>query len=118
MIDLGIEAARKLGADQHPISLTELHAVYLRDNQGIKIGRTIDSFSATIAYHTINMRSRFLDFRQKEITAPWLTRPLFKRVAYGKYMLLSPAELALFRRLVDAGDARIYQDEFDLADLA
>jgi hypothetical protein len=112
MIDLGIEAARKLRADRHSVSVTDLHTVYLRDNPGIEKGRTIDSFSTTIAYHTINMHSRFPDPAHKQKLTLWLSRPVFKRVAYGQYMLLSPEELALFRRLVEVGDPRIYEDEY------
>ncbi len=118
MIDLGLAAARAIGADHHPVSLADLHAAYLRANPGISKGSTLDSFGATLNYHTINMRSRFPEPRNKQQFTSWLTRPLFKRVAYGQYMLLSPEDLAHFRRLVEAGDPRIYADEYDLGDLA
>jgi hypothetical protein len=118
VIDLSIDAAREIGADQHPVSLADLHAAYLRANPGIGKGTTQDSFGATINYHTINMRSRFPDRGHKQKLASWLSRPVFKRVAYGRYMLLSPNELALFQQRVEVGDPRIYEDEFDINDLA
>lgn len=117
VIDLSIDAAQKIEADQHPVSLADLHAAYLRANPGIGKGTTQDSFGATINYHTINMRSRFPDRSHKQKPASWLTRPVFKRVAYGRYMLLSPDELVLFHRLVEEGDPRIYEDEYDIDDL-
>lgn len=118
VIDLSINAAREIGADQHPVSLADLHAAYLRANPGIGKGTTQDSFGATINYHTINMRSRFPNRSHKQKPTSWLTRPVFKRVAYGRYMLLSPDELALFHRRVEEGDPRIYEDEYDIDDLA
>lgn len=118
VIDLSIEAAREIGADQHPVSLPDLHSAYLRANPGIGKGVTLDSFGATINYHTINMRSRFPERNNKQKIASWLTRPVYKRVGYGRYMLLSSDELELFRRRVNEGNPRIYNDEYDIDDLA
>jgi len=117
IIDLSIAAAHEIGADQHSVSLADLHAAYLRANPGIGKGTTQDGFGATINYHTINMRSRFPDRNDKQKPASWLSRPVFKRVAYGQYMLLSPDELRLFHQRSEEGDLRIYQDEYDLDDL-
>ncbi|HEY7420072.1 MAG TPA: hypothetical protein VH593_33145, partial [Ktedonobacteraceae bacterium] len=114
VIDLGIAAAREIGADQHPVSLSELHTAYLHANPGIGKGLTLDNFGATINYHTINMRSRFPERNNKQKSASWLARPVFKRVRYGQYMLLAPDELALFHKRVDEGDLRIYDDEYDI----
>lgn len=118
VIDLSIEAAREIGADQHPVSLPDLHTAYLRANPGIGKGLTLDSFGATINYHTINMRSRFPERNNRQKIASWLTRPVYKRVGYGRYMLLSPDELVLFRKRVEEGDPRIFDDEYDIDDLA
>lgn len=117
VINLSIDAARAIGADQHPISLADLHTAYLLANPGIGKGTTRNSFDATINYHTINMRSRFPDPRHKQMPAPWLSQPVFKRVVRARYMLLSPDEVALFHRLVEKGDPRIYEDEYDIDDL-
>jgi len=117
IIDLGIDAAHEIGADHHPVSLADLHAAYLRANPGISKGATLDSFGATINYHTINMRSRFPDRQNKQKSASWLSRPVFKRITYGQYMLLAPDELRLFQQRVEEGDPRIYRDEYDIDDL-
>jgi hypothetical protein len=117
IIDLSIIAAHEIGADDHPISLAELHAAYLRANPGIGKGTTQDGFGATINYHTINMRSRFPDRNNKHKSASWQSRPVFKRVAYGQYMLLSSDELRLFQQRLEEGDPRIYQDEYNIDDL-
>ena len=117
IIDLSIAAAHEIAAEQHPVALTDLHAAYLRANPGIGKGTTQDGFGATINYHTINMRSRFPDRNNKQKSASWLSRPVFKRVAYGQYMLLSPDELRLFQQRLEEGDPRIYQDEYDIDDL-
>lgn len=117
IIDLSIAAAQEIGADQHPVTLADLHTAYLRANPGIGKGTTQDGFGATINYYTINMRSRFPERNNKQKSASWLLRPVFKRVAYGQYMLLSPDEIRLFQQRFEEGDTRIYQDEYDIADL-
>ena len=118
IIDLSIDAAHEIEADQHPVSLADLHAAYLQANPGIAKGTTLDSFGATINYHTINMPSRFPDRNNPHKSASWLSRPVFKRVAYGQYMLLSPNEIRLFHQRVEEGDQRIYRKEYyDLDDL-
>jgi len=118
VIDLGIDAARAIGADQHPVSLADLHEAYLHANPGIGKGITRESFGATINFYTINMRSRFPDASNKQQPAPWLSQPVFQRTGHGQYKLLSPKEIALFRQRVEQGDPRVYQDEYDTNDLA
>ena len=117
MIDLSIKAAYEIGADHHPISLSELHAAYIRANPGIGKGRSRNSFDATINFHCINMRARFSEPANKQRLASWLTRPTFKRVSRGRYMLLSPDEIESFKRLVEEGDPRIYEDEYTIEDI-
>lgn len=118
IIDLGIEVAREIGADKHSVSLAELHSAYLRVNPGIAKGKTLDSFGATINLHTINMPSRFPDPRNPHKPVSWLSRPVFKRVAYGQYALLSPHEIDRFHQLVAKNDPRIYRKEYyDFDDL-
>lgn len=117
LIDLITKVAYEIGADQHPVSLVDLHAAYLRAYPGIGKGATRGSFDATINYHCINMRSRFPDSRDKQKPAYWLSRPVFKRVAHARYMLLSPNEIALFHQHVETGHPLIYADEYDVADL-
>lgn len=118
IIDLSIDAAHEIGADHSSVSLRDLHAAYLRANPGISKGKTLDSFGATINYHTINMPSRFPDPRNPHKPALWLSRPIFKRVAYGQYMLLSSHEIQIFHQLAEEGDSRIYRKDYnDLDDL-
>jgi len=118
IIDLSIDAAHEIGADQSPVSLADLHAAYLHANPGISKGKTLDSFGATINFHTINMPSRFPEPSNPCKPASWLSRPVFKRVAYGQYMLLSPHEIRLFHQRIEEGDQRIYRKEYyDLDDL-
>jgi hypothetical protein len=118
LIDLISTIAYGIGADRHPVSLGELHAAYLRAYPGVGKGISRASFDATINYHCINMRSRFPDARNRHRSAYWLTRPVFKRVARARYMLLSEEDLARFRCHVAADDPLVFADEFDVADLA
>src|SRR5690348_7569235 len=60
---------------------------------------------------------RVPDPHDKRKLASWLSRPLFKRVARGRYKLLSPDEIALFHERVKEGDPRIYEDEYNIDDL-
>jgi hypothetical protein len=117
VIDLGIKAAYEIGADHHSISLAELHTAYLRANPGIGKGRTRNSFDATINFHCINMRARFPDPANKQKSASWLTHPAFKRIERGRYMLLSPEEIALFRQRVEESDPRVYEGDYKIEDL-
>ena len=66
-------------------------------------------------YHVINMRSRFPKPQEPGARASWLTRPLFKRVAPGQYMLLTEAELAWFRNAVARGEPLVFRDEYTRA---
>jgi hypothetical protein len=117
IIDLTIKVAHEIGADQHPISLAELHEAYLHANPGIGKGRTRNSFDATINFHTINMRARFPNPTERKRSAPWLAKPAFKRLTRGRYMLLSPDEIALFHQRVGENDPHIYEDEYNVDDL-
>lgn len=114
MIDLILETAQGLGLAVAPQGLTDLHRAYLRNHPDTTVGRSQDSFDATLNYHVINMRSRFPKPREPRARANWLTRPLFKRVAPGQYMLLSAAELAWFRDAVERDEPLIFRDEYDV----
>ena len=117
LIDLIIDVAQKVGADQKPVFLKYLNVAYLRAYPGIGKGVTRNSFDATLNYHCINMRSRFPDPNDKHKPAPWLSRPAFKRTGRAFYMLLSPDEIACFHRCVKANHPLIYDDEYDVDDL-
>jgi hypothetical protein len=117
MIDLITRIAKDMDAEQHPVSLSELHDAYIKAYPGIGKGSSRGSFDATINYHAINMRSRFPDITDKHKPAYWLTRPVFKRIARAQYMLLTPEEIAAFHQAVERDDERIFQDEFDVAEL-
>ncbi len=117
MIDLITRIAKNMGADEHPVSLSDLHEAYIKAYPGIGKGSSRGSFDATINYHAINMRSRFPDINDKHKPAYWLSRPVFKRVARAQYMLLTPEEVEAFKRAVERDDPRIFQDEYDVAEL-
>lgn len=117
MIDLIIKVAHELGADERPVSLAELHHAYMRAYPGIGKGSTRGAFDATINYHCINMRSRFPNVRDRHKPAYWLSRPVFKRVGYGQYELLSGEEITRFRRSVEEDNPLVYKDEYNIADL-
>jgi hypothetical protein len=114
LIDLIIQVAYGMGADRHPVSLTELHEAYIQAFPGIGKGTTRGSFDATVNYHCINMRSRFPDTNDKHKQAYWLMRPVFKRVARARYMLLSAEEIAWFKERAAADDPVIFADEYDV----
>lgn len=118
LIDLIVKVASGIGADRHTVSLTELYDAYMRAYPGIGKGTTRGSFDATVNFHCINMRSRFPDVADKRRRAYWLSRPAFKRVARARYMLLSSEEIARFRHCVETNNPLIYEDEYEVADLA
>ena len=118
LIDLIVKVAYEIEANLHPVSLSELYAAYQHAYPGIGKGSSRGSFDATVNYHCINMRSRFPYINDKRKTAYWLTRPAFKRIGRGRYILLSQEEIAWFRRAIEEDNPLIYTDEYDVADLA
>ncbi len=118
LIDLIVEAATRIGADRQAVSLTELYNAYRNAYPGVGKGSTRGSFDATVNYHCINMRSRFPDANNRRKAAYWLSRPAFKRVARGRYMLLSDDEMSGFQRSVAEDHPLVYADDYDVADLA
>ncbi|GCE09305.1 toll/interleukin-1 receptor domain-containing protein [Dictyobacter aurantiacus] len=116
MIDLIVEAAFKISADKQSVSLANLYDEYMNSNPGISKGSTHASFDATVNYHCINMRSRFSDVRKRyQKNAYWITKPLFKRVSRGRYMLLSQEEVTAFQKCVQNNVPLIYEDEYDVS---
>ncbi len=118
LIDLIMDVATQIGADRRPVSLTELYNAYRQAYPGIGKGNARGSFDATVNYHCINMRSRFPDASDRRKPAYWLARPTFKRVARGRYMLLSDDEIRRFQRSVAEDSPMVYADDYDVADLA
>ncbi len=118
LIDLIVEVARRIGADRRPVSLTELYNAYRQAYPGVGKGSARGSFDATVNYHCINMRSRFPDVNDRRKLAYWLSRPAFKRVARGRYMLLSDDEISRFQWSVAEDHPLVYADDYDIADLA
>lgn len=117
MIDSTVEAARRVGAQHRPVRLREIHESYLEMKPDAIVGRSLDSFAATLNFHCINMRSRFPNPRDRRVNASWITRPLFKRVDRGFYMLLSESELCGFRHWIEQNDERAWRDEYDAEEL-
>jgi hypothetical protein len=112
-IDQIVSTAYAIGARRHPVTLKEL-----RTARESSYGDIPGGHDATLNFHCINLRSRFPDPNDKQKKeADWLNNPLFKRVGYGRYMLLSPKEIACFFRNVKANNPLIYEDEYDVDDL-
>lgn len=117
LIDLIVEAAKAIDADRRAVSLPSLYNAYRRMFPNVGKGHTRGSFDATVTYACINMRSRFPDAKNRRQKAAWLTDPHFKRVARGKYMLLSDQENRRFLQAVQREQPLVFQDEFDVDDL-
>ncbi|GLV54369.1 hypothetical protein KDH_12170 [Dictyobacter sp. S3.2.2.5] len=114
-IDLIVEAAFKIGADKQAVSLANLYDEYMNSNPGISKGSNHGSFDATVNYHCINMRSRFYDVRKRyQQNAYWITKPLFKRVSRGRYMLLSQEEITAFQKCIQINVPLIYEDDYNI----
>lgn len=113
VIDGLLEVACELGADEQPVALGDLFAAYVAAFPE-RAGQKEDSFSATLSYHCVNMRSRFPRPKEPTALAAWMSRPLFKGVRRGWYQLLSEADLAWFRRALAEGDERVFLPEYDL----
>lgn len=116
MIDYIIEAARSAGAHTQPVRLSELFRGFREQFPDLPVGGTEGSYSATLNFHTINMKSRW-NRQIPEESQSWLREPLFKRVGRGQYMLLSPGEITAFQKAWAAGDPLVRADEFDVDQL-
>ena len=110
IIDLVVQVANQLGAEKHSVVLNEIHEVYLQTYPHIGKGMSRKSFDATIYMHCINVKSRL-------ISKAWLTRPLFKRVSRGRFMLLSETEILQFQKCVETNNSFVFKDEYDITDL-
>ena len=113
VIDGALEVACKLGADEHPVSISELFQAYSMAFPE-RAGQTFDSFAASLNFHCVNMQSRFPKPQEPKRTAGWMTRPLFKRVSRGAYQLLTQDELAWFRKALAEGDEMVFRAEYTL----
>ena len=76
-----------------------------------------DSFSADLAYHCINIRSRFPDYKNKKQKYVWQSNPLFYRIYTGIYRLLKEDEIKLFKKAIDKDLPLIYEDEYTIEEL-
>jgi hypothetical protein len=109
-----IEAtARKLNAETLAVTPSELHQAFLTDYPDATVGADHSGFTAELGYHCVNMRSR-VNPQAPDPHIRWTKRPLFYRVSRGKYKLLTAEQSARLRQLIDARDARVFQDEYDL----
>lgn len=117
VIDLCVEVAKAIGAYNHSVSLADLRRAFLRAYPDIEKGKPQNSLEAAVSYHTINMRSRFHNPQNKRMPDSWQSRPVFKRVARGRYMLLSDEEVSQFLQFLKEDDERIYQSEYDADEL-
>lgn len=113
MIDQIVEAAHKSGAESQPVQLADLFSRFRALFPGLNKGVTEESYSATLGFHTINMKSRW----NRELPLErqlWVRKPFFKRGRRGMYMLLSDEELTAFHQALAAKDRLLESDEFDV----
>lgn len=110
-----VQVARNIGADRQPCSPSELYKAYLQEFP--KATSSSESVGATLCYHCINMPARFPDQRNRRKPAAFLTRPAFKRVGHGKYMLLTDTEIERFKRCYTENHPLIYEPAYDVDDL-
>ena len=119
MIDLIVAAAREpaLDAATQPVTLPALYDAYRRTYPSIGMGVTPESCARRVLAHCVNVRERFPDAADPRQAAPWLSAPLFKRVASGGYMLLAAEEQGRFRRAVAEDWPVVYAEAYEMAAL-
>ena len=76
-----------------------------------------DSLAATIAYHTVNMRSRFPNAGDPHKVASWMSEPRFYRTRPGYYRLLTSEEQQVFKDAIAKQVPLVFSDEWTLAEL-
>lgn len=110
MVDRIVEVAATLGAAIRPVPLREIIAAF-DERYGVS---SPGSISATLGFYTVNMQSRFPNPADPAQPAPWMKDPRFYRVAKGTYQLLTSPDTAAFHEALAAGDARLFQSEYDI----
>jgi hypothetical protein len=117
VIERAALVARRLGADQRPVGISDLHATYLATYPGIEKGKARDSFAASVNFHTVNVPSRFFYRDDRYKRAPWNVQPVFHRVARGQYMLLTEVQKEHFRKALADENPLVFEDEYGIDDL-
>lgn len=117
-IDLLVEVSKILGADIKGIELSRIIKQAMKMDSEHRFNSE-DGMAATLNYHTINMRSRFIkpQIKDRNISADWKTEPYFYRIEKGIYGLLSEEEKDLFKKAIEKEIELVYRDEFTLFQL-
>ena len=114
LIDLIIEAATSLNAEYQPVQLGNIRkkAISLDNEQKYKES----SYDAELNFHTINMKSRFFDKKEKTpgAAATWKREPYFHRTSAGFYKLLSKEDKRVFYLALNNNLDIVYKDEYPL----
>jgi len=113
-----VETLKKMDPNYKGIRLKDIYDNFIKlfPEQSSK---TYNSFQADLAYHCINMRSRF--YNQKNIKRnpddSWWKNPLFYRITRGIFKLLKEDEIKLFKKALDKDLPLIYKDEYTIGEL-
>ena len=100
-IDLLVEAAKSLRADQKSVALMNIRKKAMKLDKQNSFNSE-DGLDAELSYHTVNMRSRFINSidRDKNSFPAWKSEPFFYRVDRGIYKLLTEDEKKLFKTAI------------------
>ena len=114
LIDLIVEAARSLIAEYQPVQLCKIKnkAINMDKEHSYKES----SYDAELNYHTINMKSRYFDKKEKipGMAATWKREPYFYRTSPGFYRLLTEEDKKVFYLALNNDLDIIYKDEYPL----
>ena len=116
MIDYIVQAAQTAGAEKEAVRLSDLFRAYRDQFPDLTLGSSEASYSATLGFHTLNMKSRW-NHQIPEESQSWVREPLFARVGRGCYRLLTSQEISRFRSAWAAGEPIVRADEFEIDDL-
>lgn len=114
LINLIVEAAKILNAEYQPVQLSSVREKVLSLDRKQRYKES--SYNAELNYHTINMKSRFFDKKEKEsgAAARWKSEPYFYRTSPGFYRLLSDEDKRIFNLALKNDLDIVYKDEYTL----
>ena len=118
-IDLLVNAAKLCGAEDNNIELQKIRKKAMEIDKE-NIYNSEDGLDATLNQHTINMRSRFWNTKNKDRNnnnIAWKVEPYFYWAERGIYRLLKNDEKEIFRNAVGNNLEIIYKDFYTMYQL-
>ena len=114
LIDLIVEAAISLNAEYQAVQLCNIRKKAINLDKESRYKES--SYGAELNYHTINMKSRFFNEKEKEpgVSARWKNEPYFYRVEPRFYKLLSEEDKRVFYLALNNDLDIVYKDEYPL----